>query len=319
MNDDRIAGIRQLIAEDEIEAAIEQLLALAQATGGRLADEAVLLSGRLRGWERRTRRGAEQDRMRAERATLGADALAFLNEFSRRMPTPPGYVAKVDLGQAGPVLEKLYGQAQLRHLAWLRRGLIAARAVCRVVAPGWQGSGFMLAGAWMITNWHVLPNAEIARRTEVEFNFEEDLDGRMLSTERYQIDPDSHVANEELDCARVRLVDRPEAPLVAWGSLEVERDLTPSVGDHVAIIQHPDGGPKKIAMGGNQIVNIFEHRLQYMTDTMPGSSGAPVFNDRWQVIGVHHAGGNLKRNSRGDRIYANEGTFARAVVSRLFP
>jgi V8-like Glu-specific endopeptidase len=44
-----------------------------------------------------------------------------------------------------------------------------------------------------------------------------------------------------------------------------------------------------------------------MTDTMPGSSGSPVFADDWSVVAIHHAGGNLQKNSRGDRMFANEG------------
>lgn len=30
--------------------------------------------------------------------------------------------------------------------------------------------------------------------------------------------------------------------------------------------------------------------LHYRTDTAPGSSGAPVFNDQWQVVALHRAG-----------------------------
>lgn len=30
--------------------------------------------------------------------------------------------------------------------------------------------------------------------------------------------------------------------------------------------------------------------LHYHTDTAPGSSGSPVFNDQWEVVGLHHSG-----------------------------
>jgi len=53
----------------------------------------------------------------------------------------------------------------------------------------------------------------------------------------------------------------------------------------------------RIAITANQVVNVFEHRLQYTTDTLPGSSGSPVFNDAWEVIALHHAGGNMISNT----------------------
>jgi endonuclease G len=86
-------------------------------------------------------------------------------------------------------------------------------------------------------------------------------------------------------------------------------------GEHVIIIQHPNGGLKQIVLTANQVINLWEHRLYYTTDTMPGSSGSPVFNDLWQVIAIHHAGGDLRMNDKGDRRFINEGILVSAVKS----
>ena len=85
----------------------------------------------------------------------------------------------------------------------------------------------------------------------------------------------------------------------------------------MSIIQHPQGGPKQIAVTANQVVNIFDHRLQYTTDTLPGSSGSPVFNDDWKVVAIHRAGGNLLTNKRGDRRFANEGILLSYIFDDL--
>jgi hypothetical protein len=50
------------------------------------------------------------------------------------------------------------------------------------------------------------------------------------------------------------------------------------------------------------------------TDTMPGSSGSPVFNDMWQVIAVHHAVGRLSKGGDGRTRYVNEGVLMSAIM-----
>ena len=97
-------------------------------------------------------------------------------------------------------------------------------------------------------------------------------------------------------------------------ALPLKESAATTVGDFVSIIQHPLGGPKQIALTSNEVINIYDHRVQYVTDTLPGSSGAPVFNSAWEVIAVHHAGGNLLKNAAGDSVFANEGISVSALM-----
>lgn len=62
--------------------------------------------------------------------------------------------------------------------------------------------------------------------------------------------------------------------------------------EFVTIIQHPSGAHKQIALRENEVVKKEEQRpvLVYRTDTAPGSSGAPCFNDQWQVVALHSRG-----------------------------
>jgi V8-like Glu-specific endopeptidase len=142
----------------------------------------------------------------------------------------------------------------------------------------------------------------------VEFNYEEDAQGRLLPLHSYSLNGNTAHTDATLDYCFVEVEEKEgQPPLAFWGRLAFETSVPPSRGDHVTIIQHPEGGPKQIAITANWVVNVFGSRLQYTTDTLPGSSGSPVFNDRWRVIALHHAGGNLVFNERGDRMFANEG------------
>ena len=56
------------------------------------------------------------------------------------------------------------------------------------------------------------------------------------------------------------------------------------------IIQHPRGQPKQVALRDNQVTDLLQNFLHYRAGTEPGSSGAPVFNDYWELVGLHHSG-----------------------------
>jgi V8-like Glu-specific endopeptidase len=74
----------------------------------------------------------------------------------------------------------------------------------------------------------------------------------------------------------------------AYPVLSLVGARAPQVDDRVYIIQHPEGQPKKIAFQHNLIRAVEPELLQYWTDTEVGSSGSPVFDDSWNLVGLHH-------------------------------
>lgn len=315
--------LKERIASGDERDALNDLRQFTLERAPRLYNETILHLAHLNQLEASERVGElTLEEQRVATARLRKNVLSLIDVTQRSLKHAALPVARSDVELSRPPedtgLEQIFGANHLKSMAWLRRGLEVARSVCRVVTPVSIGSGFMLAGGRLLTNHHVIPSAAVAEKSYAEFNVEEDLAGHLSPAHRVAIDAEGLVAQGDLDFCLAKLKEPAVGlPLSEWGHLEVEATAVPSVGEHVTIIQHPAGGPKQIAITANQVVNIYEHRLQYSTDTMPGSSGSPVFNDAWKVVALHRRGGNLVTNQRGDRMFANEGILMRDLWPRL--
>ena len=202
--------------------------------------------------------------------------------------------------------EKIHMGADFLPASFLVEGAKRARAVCRIVGPGFVGSGFLIASRrFVMTNHHVLPDEETAGASVAEFGFEDGAE-----TVRIPIDPAQFFVNDyELDfaiaaCNAERLDDVIPIPLLRNPALVTR-------GDRVNIIQHPRGRTKEIAIHDNKVERLLERVVRYRTDTEPGSSGSPVFNNGWDLVALHHAG------VVDGRTAMNEGIRMATIVAHL--
>jgi V8-like Glu-specific endopeptidase len=58
-------------------------------------------------------------------------------------------------------------------------------------------------------------------------------------------------------------------------------------------------------------------RVHYLTDTLKGSSGSPVFNSNWEVVALHHRGGWLAEPGSKRMVYRNQGIAIGVVLRGL--
>ncbi len=316
--------VEQLIIDGNLEDAIRLLSGVVTASPalGFLRNETSLLLARNASLRRDLRTGVlSAGEAGTELQRLRQSALELVEEVVRRSNTITGpYIAvPIATSLSGDVgLEKIIGAvSHLKSIAWLGKGLDAAKSVCRIVTPEGLGTGFMIRPGVVATNHHVLPSKDVAKKSRAEFNYQETLSGTIEAMSVYEIDGAKWAGDYERDCAVVHLNVQPSAPFEQWGTLGLELSSIPPIKSHVSIIQHPNGGPKQIALTANQVVSIFGHRLQYTTDTLPGSSGSPVFNDEWKVVAIHHKGGNLVTNEAGDKRFINEGILVKYLGPML--
>lgn len=214
--------------------------------------------------------------------------------------------------------------------AFLELGAKAARAVARISyrddGQG-NGTGFLISDRLLVTNNHVLPDAPAAAGFMAEFDFELGADRRPKRVTRYAFDPDAFFLTDDqddLDYTIVALSRRLEGPAeladLGYCALSGAGDKH-TLGENVNIVQHPDARMKEIIVRENRLVARLPFALHYLADTEPGSSGAPVFNDQWEVVALHHWGVPHREIELPDGVPlskdANEGIRISAIVQEL--
>jgi len=180
-------------------------------------------------------------------------------------------------------------------VSFLGLGAQVARSVARVHvrATNKVGSGFLCAPGLFITNFHVLPSLEVARSAFIEFDF---VDEDPVNATHFSLDPNRCFVFDDVqqrDYAIVAVGPRISGvePIEAFGWSPLSNAGNKhSLGEFANIIQHPNGEPKQVVLQDNLIAARDDFVLHYFADTETGSSGAPVFNNNWQVIALHHWG-----------------------------
>ncbi len=257
------------------------------------------------------------------------------------LPTLESYLVAAEGGRRDLASRELHGTSALidRHLErvrgldvmvtarWYRTGLERCRLVARIddLVGNSVGTGFLVrAGDFsadtpdpeemlLLTAAHVLsdPAEDGALRPMQATVLLENLDpsgspARELRVER--ILWQSGV--QELDAVLARLSPAPHAfapyPIAAALPDANRRQRVYAIG-------YPVGHPVSFSLHDNLLVETREPLLYYRTPTAAGSSGSPIFNDRWELVALHRAGDAGGRGLARARLGANEGVWIEAI------
>ena len=189
----------------------------------------------------------------------------------------------------------------------------ASEAVLLIRLPNGIATGFLCAENIIMTCNHVISSHQEAHATMYEFFYElneERIPSQPLAT---RAKPNGlFYTNKELDFTLVQIDKPPEGVLPLQ---LVERQSF--VDDRFGLIHHPGGGYKKIAVQGNIVQYADQERIQYSTFAEFGSSGAPLFNMEYRVVGIHHSGGMIREPGSDKLMLRNEGITMIAVLEDL--
>ncbi|HET6995060.1 MAG TPA: DNA/RNA non-specific endonuclease [Chitinophagaceae bacterium] len=164
--------------------------------------------------------------------------------------------------------------------------------------PKGFGTGFLIAPNILITNHHVFESDAEALGCVANFKFQRNfLTGEVSEGSLFNLRPDIFFYNNPtLDFALVYVEDdslNSTDKLTSLGLLPlIGTKGKVKNGDHINIIQYPQGGVKKYTTEDNEVFDIDDESgiVYYYTDTEPGSSGSPGFNDYWEVAALHYTG-----------------------------
>jgi len=221
------------------------------------------------------------------------------------------------------LLERIINGENFLGVRFFGLGQRAARAIARVdirTPDGRSGSGTgsLVSSRLLLTNNHVLESSDWASGSSAVFDFEDDLENKPRPTVAFQCDPDTFFfTNKEYDFTLVAV----KTTALHTGVSLSDYGFNPlddsqgkvTIGEPINIIQHPSGLLKQVVLQENRLLDLPEQPpgwLHYESDTMPGSSGAPLFNNRWEMIGLHHSGWPL-RDAQGRILTVNNEIWTR--------
>ena len=263
---------------------------------------------------RRAEEALTFDPREERRALLDRTAVAVADPDTLRRRLVQALGEGADAAQLA--VDRLVTGVDQLNVNYLERGMIAADAVARVEVRDGESAvvgsatGFMISPRLLLTNHHVLPTADDAAQSWVHFRSEFDALGHSLEPCVFALEPSTFFYTErDLDVSVVAVAEetpdrRQRVARFGWLRLVSSPD-TIVPGEWVTMVHHPSGRPKQVALRQNLLIRRDDTELWYATETVSGSSGAPLFNDSWQVVGLHRVGAPAR--DRSGRILTVDG------------
>jgi V8-like Glu-specific endopeptidase len=193
---------------------------------------------------------------------------------------------------------------------WAESLALISEATCRIEFPPGQpqGTGFLVAPNFVLTNYHVVEKqlkGELdANQLVCRFGYARDASGLQEGTP-VKLAPGvgwtmANAPYDKADTGGAGVAD-PSSLDYALLQLETTPDDTKPIPMKanagmlaanlpVLIVQHPEGTPQALAIGKSLGANENGSRLRYDADTLGGSSGSGVFNQKLELTALHHAG-----------------------------
>lgn len=198
-------------------------------------------------------------------------------------------------------LEAIAGRGGFTDVrAWLRIMAEISEATCRIESPAGNpiGTGVLVAPDYVLTNYHVAKLWTNDANAVCRFGYARSAAGTDAGELQALAPENAKVASSVDDT--VAALFRPNGPVLDYALLKLAASITNTapipvrpgrnavVNTPALIVQHPSGDPQQLALG--KFLATSGERWQYDADTLGGSSGSGVFNQKLELVALHHAG-----------------------------
>jgi S1-C subfamily serine protease len=230
-------------------------------------------------------------------------------------------------------LQKILGKEGVVSLGWYKLGLDRTQAVAKILNKTGDGfgTGFLVRGSDLVPSLGdallILTNAHVVS------------DDPAVQTKYGSLEPDE--ATIIFEACEAAGQQKFKAAKLLWTSPPDQLDATllqvdpplPGIEPYpvakrlplvdgvqkVYVIGHPLGGGLSISLNDNLLLDYDDRLLHYRAPTEGGSSGSPVFNQKWDLIGLHHAGGMAMKKLKGQEgtYAANAGIWIQRIIKAL--
>jgi V8-like Glu-specific endopeptidase len=242
-------------------------------------------------------------------------------------------IRKTEESATNPELEKILGIDGVVTLRWFQMALERCRGVAQIRTSTGEaiGTGFLVQGKdlkpvfgeelLLLTNAHVISNDSNVQKDKGSLAPEDAVVffEALGSDERKEFRVGGILWTSppnDLDATLLRL----DAPCQSLETFPVTALLPLADGKQkVYIIGHPGGRTLSLSLHDNLLLAYNDRLLHYRAPTEAGSSGSPVFNSEWKLIGLHHAGGYALQRLDGQpgTYAANEGIWIQRIVEAI--
>jgi len=183
----------------------------------------------------------------------------------------------------------------------------AAASVAKLVfvreGGGYTCTGFMVSDSLMLTNRHCISTAAECRTAQAIFGYELGEKNTLRTGPQHACQEVVKVGGPDLDYALLRLKG---APGRTFGKLVLKADV-PAENAKLVMVQHPYGEAKQVSREDCAIKTVSapsyessrETDFGHTCDTLNGSSGSPMLNEKMEAIGLHHLGFDLSSRRWG--------------------
>jgi len=160
--------------------------------------------------------------------------------------------------------------------------LAIRRAVGRIESPQGTGigTGTLIGPNTVLTCQHIF-NDILANPERAWIRFGNQTNSDASDDYACEIDLDSlETFGSDLDCVRVGLLQRPPFSLGSIAAPQLREEQI------VSLIHYPHGGHVVVSYHG-LIKEVGGNYIDYDIPTARGSSGGPIFDQNWRLVGLH--------------------------------